>query len=79
MPNAAPAARSALPANTWPKDTQAARNAFYGDPAKNQIASQLVPVVPPFAMYYEGKRVKAIQFHRRAAPALLAADRKSVV
>ena len=73
MPNAAPAARSALPANTWPKDTQAARNAFYGDPAKNQIASQLVPVVPPFAMYYDGKRVKAIQFHRRAAPALLAA------
>jgi len=37
---------------TWPKDTQAARNAFYGDPGKGQIASQMVPVVPPFAMYY---------------------------
>ncbi len=58
---------------TWPKDNQTARNAFYGDPGQNQIASQMVPVVPPFAMYYEGKRVKAIQFHRRAAPALLAA------
>jgi hypothetical protein len=57
----------------WPKDTQAARNAFYGDPGKGQIASQMVPVVPPFAMYYEGKRVKAIQFHKKAAPALLAA------
>lgn len=57
----------------WPKDTQAARNSFYGDPGKGQIASQMVPVVPPFAMYYEGKRVKAIQFHRKAAPALLAA------
>lgn len=57
----------------WPKDTQAARNAFYGDPGKGQIAGQMVPVVPPFAMYYEGKRVKAIQFHRKAAPALLAA------
>ncbi len=57
----------------WPKDTQAARNAFYGDPSKGQIASQMVPVVPPFAMYYEGKRVKAIQFHRKAAPSLLAA------
>lgn len=57
----------------WPKDTQAARNAFYGDPGKGQIAGQMVPVVPPFAMYYEGKRVKAIQFHKKAAPALLAA------
>lgn len=58
---------------SWPKDTQAARNAFYGDPGKGEIAAQMVPVVPPFAMYYEGKRVKAIQFHRKAAPALLAA------
>ena len=57
----------------WPKDTQAARNAFYGDPGKGQIAGQMVAVVPPFAMYYEGKRVKAIQFHKKAAPALLAA------
>lgn len=58
---------------TWPKDNQAARNAFYGDPGKGEIASQMVPVVPPFAMYYEGKRVKAIQFHRKAAASLLAA------
>lgn len=57
----------------WPKDNQTARNAFYGDPGKGQIAAQMVPVVPPFAMYYDGKRVKAIQFHRKAAPALLAA------
>jgi hypothetical protein len=57
----------------WPKDTQIARNAFYGDPGKGEIAHQMVPVVPPFAMYYEGKRVKSISFHRRAAPALLAA------
>lgn len=57
----------------WPKDTQAARDAFYGDPGKGEIASQMVPVVPPFAMYYEGKRVKAIQFHRLAAPYLMAA------
>jgi hypothetical protein len=57
----------------WPKDNQTARNAFYGDPGKGQIAAQMVPVVPPFAMYYEGRRIKAIQFHRKAAPALLAA------
>jgi len=58
---------------TWPKDNQTARNAFYGDPGKGQIAAQMVPVVPPFAMYYEGRKIKAIQFHRKAAPALLAA------
>jgi hypothetical protein len=57
----------------WPKDNQTARNAFYGDPGKGQIAAQMVPVVPPFAMYYEGRKIKAIQFHRKAAPALLAA------
>lgn len=57
----------------WPKDTQAARNAFYGDPAKGEIAPQMVPVVPPFKLYYGGKPVKAIQFHKRAAPALAAA------
>lgn len=57
----------------WPMDNQEARNAFYGDPAKGEIGPQMVPVVPPFAMYYEGKRVKTIQFHRKAAPALLAA------
>lgn len=60
----------------WPKDTQAARNAFYGDPARGEIGSQMVPVVPPFAMYYDGKRVKSISFHRLAAPALLAALRE---
>lgn len=57
----------------WPKDTQEARNAFYGDPGKGEIEAQLVSVVPPFAMYYEGQRIKAISFHRKAAPALLAA------
>ena len=60
----------------WPKDNQSARNAFYGDPGKNEIAGQMVPVTPPFAMYYDGKKIKAIQFHKKAAPAL---DRKSVV
>lgn len=57
----------------WPKDNQTARNAFYGDPGRGEIAAQMVPVVPPFAMYYEGRKIKAIQFHRKAAPALLAA------
>lgn len=57
----------------WPKDTQAARNAFYGDPGKGEIEAQLVRVTPPFGMTYEGKKVSYIRFHKKAAPALLAA------
>ncbi len=57
----------------WPQDTQAARNTFYGDPERNEIGAQMVPVVPPFAMYYDGKRVSKIMFHKKAAHALLAA------
>jgi len=62
----------------WPKDTQSARNAFYGDPGKGEIPRQMVPVIPPFRMIYiddKGKKsvVKKIQFHRLAANSLLAA------
>jgi hypothetical protein len=46
-----------------------ARNAFYGDPGKGQIAAQMVPVVPPFAMYYEGKRVRRSSFTEGGAGA----------
>ncbi|MGT2440296.1 hypothetical protein ACU4GH_36125 [Bradyrhizobium betae] len=58
---------SQLIAAAWPKDTQAAPNAFYGDPRKGEIAPQMVPVIPLFVMYYESRRVKSIMFHRKAA------------
>lgn len=57
----------------WPHDNQSERNAFYGDPAKGEIADQLVPVVPPFQMYFDGKPISKISFHVKAAPALTAA------
>lgn len=57
----------------WPHDNQSERNAFYGDPAKGEIADQLVPVMPPFAMYFDGEKVNSISFHKKAAPALIAA------
>ena len=61
----------------WPKDNQAARNAFYGDPAKGQIAAQMVPVIPPFRMTYTDengtKVIRSISFHRKCAAALTAA------
>ena len=57
---------------TWPKDNQAALIAFYGEPGP-KIAAQLVPVVPPFKMTYDGKSVSRIMFHKKAAAALAAA------
>lgn len=61
----------------WPKDNQAARNTFYGDPGKGQISSQMVSVVPPFRMTYTDehgtKVVRSIMFHRKCSAALQAA------
>lgn len=58
----------------WPRDNQSELIAFYGTPGAD-VESQLVDVVPPFKMYYEGKGkpIGQIRFHRRAAPALRAA------
>jgi hypothetical protein len=60
----------------WPPDNQAALIAFYGNPGSsgaNGVAAQLVSVHPPFQMYYDGKPIKGVSFHRKAAPALMAA------
>jgi hypothetical protein len=57
----------------WPNDDAASLKAFYGDPAKGEPGQRLVPVVPPFRMTYEGKPIKSIMFHKKAAPALKAA------
>lgn len=77
MPPAAPAARSALPA--FPKDTMAAKIAFYGDPRgphgvnPKWFDANVIRVVPPFRMAYALKPIRSIAFHRKAAPALEAA------
>ena len=57
----------------WPADNQADLIEFYGMPKTAAVESQLVDVVPPFRMTYDGKPVRAISFHRKAAPALAAA------
>jgi peptidoglycan hydrolase-like protein with peptidoglycan-binding domain len=57
----------------WPRDTEADLIAYYGEPKTAALESQLVDVVPPFKMYYEGEPVKRIRFHKKAAPALKAA------
>lgn len=57
----------------WPNDDPKSLAKFYGDPATGEPGRHLVPVVPPFKMYYGGKAIRAIQFHKKAAPALQAA------
>lgn len=57
----------------WPHDDPASLAAFYGDPATGEPAKHLVPVVPPFQMYYAGKPIQKIMFHQKAAGALAAA------
>lgn len=56
----------------WPKDNVADQIKFYGLPGP-QVEAQLVKVVPPFKLYYEGKPVASIKFHKKAAGALAAA------
>lgn len=57
----------------WPKDSQTALIKFYGDPATGEVADQLVRITPPFQMFYDGKPLKTLTFHKKAAAALLAA------
>jgi len=57
----------------WPRDNQAELIKFYGDPGRGEVERQLVKVVPPFQMYYDGRRLPFIRFHKKAASALFAA------
>lgn len=56
----------------WPRDDQAELLRFYGMPGA-AVEAQLVHVVPPFKMYYDGHPIPYISFHRKAASALQAA------
>lgn len=57
----------------WPHDDPASLAEFYGDPNTGAPGRHLVPVTPPFQMYYDGKPIAHIMFHEKAAGALLAA------
>lgn len=61
---------------SWPRDNQAELIKFYGNPGAkgpSGVSAQLVKVVPPFQMYYDGRPLKSLSFHKKAAPALMAA------
>lgn len=60
----------------WPRDTMADKIAFYGDPrgphgqSPKWLTEHTVRIVPPYQMYYAGKPIKSILFHRKCAAAL---------
>src|SRR4051812_4212928 len=63
----------------WPKDTMAAKVAFYGDPRgphgvnETWFSNNVVRVIPPWKMLYANKPIVSISFHKKCADALSAA------
>jgi hypothetical protein len=58
----------------WPKDTMAAKIAFYGDPrTRGWEGANLINIIPPFQMYYDKHPIKYIRVHKKCASAFLAA------
>ena len=60
---------------TWPKDTTAAKNAFYGNfKLASFQADRLTRIKPPFMMYYDKKPMKTgILVNKGCAAAMMAA------
>lgn len=65
---------------TFPKDNMAAKIAFYGDPRganglvnPKWYAANITHVTPPYQMTYARTPIHGIAFHKKCAPALLAA------
>lgn len=50
----------------WPHDDTASKIKFFGKPGTN-----LVPITPPFQMYYDGEHLKSITVNKMIATALL--------
>lgn len=50
----------------WPHDDTASKLKFFGKPGTN-----LVPLTPPFQMYYDGHALKSITVNKMIATALL--------
>lgn len=51
----------------WPHDDTASLTAFYGKPGTR---SNLVLVVPPWQMTFEGRPIKGVQIHKKCAESL---------
>lgn len=63
----------------WPKDTMAAKLAFYGDPRgphgenPKWRASVEKRITAPFQMFYAGEPIKSIAVHKKIADAVMMA------
>lgn len=58
----------------WPRDTTAAKNAFYGNfQSKGWYDANVVKLIPPFRMYYDRHPMSGIMVHKLIVPPLLAA------
>lgn len=63
---------------SWPTQSPAALNAFYGNPDANGDGTpdlkwqqeNLTTIMPPFPMFYDGKKVSKITIHKKAADSL---------
>lgn len=51
---------------TWPHDDTKSKIAFFGKPGEN-----LIPITPPYQMYYDGHALKTITVNKKIATALL--------
>ena len=54
----------------WPHDDLQSLINFYGDPRKTGFTNNLVLVVPPWPMTYEGRPIRGVQVHRKCADSL---------
>lgn len=54
----------------FPHDDTASLIAFYGDPREPGFTANLVLVVPPWHMLYEGRPVRGVQIHKKLAASL---------
>lgn len=61
--------RSLMPkVNPWPRGDAASLTAFYGRAGDE---NNLVSIVPPFPMFYGGKRIQTLRCHKKVSASLL--------
>jgi len=58
--------------SAWPHDDTTSLIGFYGDPRRAGFTRNLVLVVPPWQMTYDGRPIRGVQIHRKCAESLKA-------
>lgn len=56
----------------WPHDDLASKIAFFGDPRKSNFqALNMITIIPPFQMFYDGHPLKGINVNKKVASSIL--------